>query len=158
MEKMITREDIINTIKNEVAKKDAFIVDVKVSASNHVIVELDSNNGITIDDCAEISKIIDKSFNRDIEDFELEVSSAGLSSVFKVIEQYYKNVGKEVEVIQKSGKKLVGNLMSVNENEFILRSTRTERVEGKKKRQLVVEETPLKFDDVKSTRLVIHFK
>lgn len=155
---MITQEEIIDIIKGAVAKKDAFIVEVKVSASNHVIVELDSNNGITIDDCAEISRIIDKGLNREIEDYELEVSSAGLSSVFKVIQQYHKNVGKEVEVIVKSGKKLIGNLISVTENGFIIRSTKTERVEGKKKRQLVVEETPLLFTEVKSTKLVIHFK
>ena len=155
---MITREEIIDIIEGTVTQKDAFIVEVKVSASNHVIVELDSIKGITIDDCAEISRIIDKELNRDIEDYELEVSSAGLSSVFKVIQQYYKNVGKEVEVIVKSGKKLIGVLLSVNENGFVIRSTKTERVEGKKKKQLVVEETPLMFTEVKSTRLVIHFK
>jgi ribosome maturation factor RimP len=155
---MITREDIISIIDGIVSQKNAFIVDVKVSSSNHVTVEIDSNNGITIDDCVEISKLIENSFNRDIEDFELEVSSAGLSSVFKVIQQYDKNIGKEVEVIVKGGKKLTGVLLSVNEKGVVIRSTKTERVEGKKKRQLVVEETPVLFTEIKSTRLVIHFK
>jgi len=155
---MITQEEIISIIDGIVSQKDAFIVDVKVSASNHVTVEIDSNKGITIDDCVEISKVIENSFNRDIEDFELEVSSAGLSSVFKVIQQYHKNLGKEVEVIVKSGKKLIGVLLSVNEKGIIIRSTKTERVEGKKKRQLVVEETPVMFTEIKSTILVIHFK
>lgn len=155
---MITREDIISIIDGIVSQKNAFIVDVKVSASNHVTVEIDSNKGITIDDCVEISKVIENSFNREIEDFELEVSSAGLSSVFKVIQQYHKNIGKEVEVIVKGGKKLIGVLLSVNEKGIIIRSTKTERVEGKKKRQLLVEETPVMFTEIKSTILVIHFK
>jgi ribosome maturation factor RimP len=155
---MITREDIISIIDGIVNQKNAFIVDVKVSSSNHVTVEIDSNKGITIDDCVEISKLIENSFNRDIEDFELEVSSAGLSSVFKVIQQYHKNIGKEVEVIVKGGKKLIGVLLSVNEKGIVIRSTKTERVEGKKKRQLVAEETPVMFTEIKSTRLVVHFK
>ncbi len=155
---MITREEIIGIIEGLVTQKEAFIVEVKVSASNHVIVEIDSVKGITIDDCAEISKIIEKEVNRDIEDYELEVSSAGLSSEFKVIQQYYKNIGNEVEVIVKGGKKITGLLKIVNENGFLIVTTKTERVEGKKKRQLVVEETPLSFAEVKSTRLVVHFK
>lgn len=155
---MITREEIIGIIEGLVTQKEAFIVEVKISASNHVIVEIDSVKGITIDDCAEISKIIEKGVNRDIEDYELEVSSAGLSSEFKVIQQYNKNIGNEVEVIIKGGKKITGLLKNVNENGFLIVTTKTERVEGKKKRQLVVEEIPLMFADVKSTKLVVHFK
>lgn len=155
---MITQEDIKRVIESIVAQKEVFIVDVKVSSSNFVTVELDSNKGISIDDCVEISKLIESSFDREIEDFELEVSSAGLSSAFKVVQQYYKNIGQEVEVLVKTGKKFTGILKSVNENGFIIEKSKLEKVEGKKKKQEVKEEVTLLFADVKSTKLVIQFK
>ena len=81
-----------------------------------------------------------------------------MSSAFKVIQQYYKNIGQEIEILVKNGKKLTGILKSVNENGFILEITKLERVEGEKKKQKIVEEIQLLFTDVKSTKLVIHFK
>ncbi|OFX88177.1 MAG: ribosome assembly cofactor RimP [Bacteroidetes bacterium GWF2_33_16] len=155
---MITKDDIIGIIQELVTQKDAYIVDVKIGASNQITIELDGAKGISIDDCVEVSKLIDSKLNRDEEDYELEVSSAGLSSAFKVIQQYYKNIGQEIEILVKNGKKLTGILKSVNENGFILEITKLERVEGEKKKQKIVEEIQLLFTDVKSTKLVIHFK
>lgn len=155
---MITKEDIISIIKGVVSQKNAFIVEVKVSSSNHITVEVDSFKGISIDDCVEISRLIENNLNRDIEDYELEVSSAGLSSAFKVVEQYHKNTRNEIEVIIKSGKKLTGILKQVNETGIVLETKTLKRIEGKKKKQEFVEELPLTFADIKSTKLVIHFK
>jgi ribosome maturation factor RimP len=155
---MITQEDIIRVIESIVAQKEAFIVDVKVSSSNFITVELDSSKGISIDDCVEVSKLIESNFDQEIEDYELEVSSAGLSSAFKVIQQYHKNIGQEVEVLVKTGKKLTGILKSVNQNGFIIEISKLEKIEGKKKKQEVKEQITLLFSDVKSTKLVIQFK
>ena len=59
--------------------------------------------GITIDQCGEISKLVEASLNREEEDFEIEVSSPGLSEPFKVINQYRKNIGQEVEIVTEDG-------------------------------------------------------
>ena len=86
------------------------MVDVTVSTSNHIVVEIDTQNGVNIDFCAELSRHIESQLDREVEDYELEVGSAGLTAPFKVIEQYHKNKGNEVDVLTKEGKKITGIL------------------------------------------------
>lgn len=156
--KMIKKEDIMLTIQPLVEQKNAFIVDVIVKSSNKIIVELDSFDKVTIDDCVDISRLIESNFNRDTEDYELEVSSAGLSSPFKVIEQYQKNLGKEIETVTKEGKKLTGILSHISEKSFKIDIKKTEKVEGKKKRQEIIETIEIPFDKAKFTKVVFNFK
>ena len=155
---MITKENIENIIVDIVKEKKAFIVDIKVSSSNKINIEIDSNDGFTIDDCVEVSRLIESKLDRDKEDFELEVASAGLSEPFKVIQQYQKNTGKEVETLTKTSKKILGILSKVTEEGFEIEESKMVKVEGKKKKQPVVEKHWFAFDEVKSTKVIIKFK
>lgn len=154
---MINKTDILSIIQPIVEQKNAFIVDVIVSASNKIIVELDSFDKVTIDDCVDISRIINENFDRETEDYELEVSSAGLSSAFKVLQQYQKNIGKEVETVTKEGKKLTGILSQISEKAFSIDVKKSVKVEGKKKKQVVLESVEIPFEKVKSTKIVFNF-
>ena len=154
---MINKTDILNIIQPIVEQKKAFIVDVFVSTANKIIVELDSFDKITIDDCVDVSRVINDHFDRETEDYELEVSSAGLSSAFKVIQQYQKNIGKEVETVTKDGKKLTGILNQVSEKAFSIDVKKSVKVEGKKKKQVVLESLEIPFEKVKSTKIVFNF-
>ena len=90
-------------------RQSQFIVEITVKPGNKIIVSIDSFTGIAIDDCVAISRSIEANFDRDIEDYELEVSSAGLTQPFKVFQQYQKNIGKNVEILFKNGQKLKQN-------------------------------------------------
>lgn len=155
---MIDEKKIFNIIDGIVKEKDAYIVDLKVSASNKIIVEVDSFDSVTIDDCVEISRLIENNLDREKEDFELEVSSPGLSVPFKVWQQYQKNMGEEVETVLKNGSKIKGILTEVTDEAVVLEETKKQKVEGKKKKQTVVEKHQLTFDQIKSTKVVIKFK
>ncbi|MFO7828163.1 MAG: ribosome assembly cofactor RimP [Bacteroidales bacterium] len=155
---MINEEKILNIIDGIVKEKNAYIVDLKVSPSNKIIVEVDSFDSVTIDDCVEISRLIENNFDREKEDFELEVSSPGLSVPFKVWQQYKKNEGKEVEAVLKDGSKIKGVLSEVSDEAVTIAETKKVKVEGKKKKQTVVEKHQLTFDQIKSTKVVIQFK
>lgn len=155
---MITKERIEDIINDSIKEKKAFIVDIKVSSSNKINVEIDSIDGFTIDDCVEVSRLIESNFNRDEEDFELEVASAGLSEPFKVIQQYQKNLNKEVETLTKSGIKIKGTLSKVTDDGFEIEEPKMVKVEGKKKKQPVIEKHWFDFDQVKATKVVIKFK
>ncbi|MEE4198650.1 MAG: ribosome assembly cofactor RimP [Bacteroidales bacterium] len=155
---MISKQKIENIIEGIVREKNAYIVDLTVNSSNKILLELDSFEGVTIDDCVEVSRIIEKNLDRDQEDFSLEVSSPGLSSPFKVWQQYQKNTGKEVETILSDGQKLKGNLIEVDQEGIIIEETRKIKVEGKKKKQTITEKLQLSFDNIKSTKIVIKFK
>jgi ribosome maturation factor RimP len=155
---MITKEKIEDIIIDTIKEKNAFLVDIKISSSNKINVEIDSVDGFTIDDCVEVSRLIESNLDRDKEDFELEVASAGLSEPFKVIQQYQKNLNKEVETLTKSGTKIKGSLSKVTDEGFEIEEPKMVKVEGKKKKQPVIEKHWFAFDEIKSTKVVIKFK
>ncbi len=155
---MINKEQILTIIEGAVQKKDAYIVDLKISTSNKIILELDSFDGLTIDDCVEVSRLIENNLDRDKEDFELEVSSPGLSTPFKVWQQYKKNIDEEVETVLTDGSKLKGILTEVDKEGINIEETKKIKVEGKKKKQTITEKHQLPFDTIKSTQIVIKFK
>ncbi|NDW10487.1 ribosome assembly cofactor RimP [Dysgonomonas sp. 520] len=137
---------------------DMFLVDVVVRPGNIIVVELDSDEGVSIDDCIKLSKNIESHLDRDAEDFELEVGSAGITAPFKIQRQYQKNVGKEVEVLTKNGQKLSGVLKSCDDDGFVVTITKMEKPEGAKRKIAVEEDQSYKYDEVKYTKYLIRFK
>ena len=100
---MIDKELLRQSVERAIEGTDIFIVDIRVSADNNIVVELDSPESLDIDTCAAVSRAIEKDFDRDAEDYELEVGSAGLTAPFRVRGQYLKNVGNDIEVLTRSG-------------------------------------------------------
>jgi Uncharacterized protein conserved in bacteria len=155
---MISKESIYQSVEQFLVDSDYYLVDVKVSPDNRVSVEIDSFNGVSLDYCIEVNRYIESQFDREVEDYELEVSSAGLTEPFKVIKQYEKNIGNEVEVLTKAGKKLTGVLAEATENEFVLEIEKTEKPEGSKRKVTVTENVTFAYTDIKYTKYIIRFK
>ena len=139
-------------------KEGYFVVDVTVGGDNTVAVEVDSESGFSIDECVELTRFIESRIDREKEDYELEVGSPGLTSPFKVIEQYHKFEGQEVEVLDKEGKKQTGVLCDVTPDGFAVDITTREKVEGQKRKQLVTRRHQFRYDEVKHTKYSIKFK
>ncbi len=148
----------IQQLVRENLDEGMFIVDVSVNERNVINVFVDSFNGLTIDQCVAISRYIEHSLDREEEDFELQVSSPGLTESFKVEEQYRKNLGRNIEVVTNEGSKLEGVLLEINETGFVLETSGKEKIEGHKKKQLVVKKHPLKYNEIESAKAVISFK
>ena len=110
---MIDKELLNKTVADMIDGTDIFVVDIKVSPDNDIVVEIDSPDNIDVDTCAAITRRIEEVFDRDTEDYSLEVGSAGLTAPFKVRGQYLKNIGNEVEVLTRDGRKLKGVLTAV---------------------------------------------
>lgn len=144
-------------VGNKLALTDAFLVDLRISPANEIVVEIDSPTGVDIDYCMELSRAIEEAFPREEEDYELEVGSAGLTSPFKVRGQYEKNVGNKVEVLTRDGRKLHGVLASVSDEGFKLLTKTKEKPDGAKRpvEREVKESFP--FDSVKSVRYEFEF-
>ena len=113
----------------------------------------DKKEGITIDECAAIHRHIENSLDRDKEDFELQVSSPGLDLPFGVIEQYYKNEGRKVEVIDNEGSKYAGKLKNITSGGFELEAE--VKVKGKAKE---LKDISFNFEQIKSTRVILTIK
>ena len=155
---MILKETIYQIVENFLINTDYYLVDVKATPDNRISVEIDAFEGVSLEFCAELNRHIESQFDREIEDFELEVSSAGLTEPFKVVKQYEKNIGNEVETLTKAGKKIIGVLTEVRENEFVLQIEKTEKPEGSKRKVTVTEDLTFAYEDIKNTKYIIRFK
>tara|TARA_B100000886_G_C20205510_1_gene400204 strand:+ start:188 stop:652 length:465 start_codon:yes stop_codon:yes gene_type:complete len=133
-----------------------FLVALKIGGGNQIEVLLDSFQGIRMGDCVKLSRHIEENLNRDEEDFSLQIASAGLSEPFKVFNQYEKNVGRKVEVKLNDGEKISGTMLSVEEGKGIVLETKNREKIGKKK-QIVVKQHELSFEQINQTKIIISF-
>jgi len=155
---MISKDSIYQVVEQFIVDTDYFLVDIKVTPDNRVMVEIDSFEGVKIDFCAELNRHIESQIDREIEDYDLEVGSAGLTEPFKVQKQYEKNLGNEVETLTKEGKKYNGILTEVDSTGFVLEIEKSEKPEGAKRKILVTENLSFQYDDIKTTKYIIRFK
>ena len=109
---------------------DLFLVDVRISKDNNIVVEIDSDTSVDIDECIRLNRLVESEFDRDEEDYELEIGSAGLTSPLRVERQYHKNEGNEVEVLTADGRKLKGILKSADADGFVLTVVKKVKPEG----------------------------
>jgi len=153
---MIDKDLITEIVKSNIARDDMFIVDVSVKPGNVIAIVLDSDNAISIDDCADINRAVyDALESKGEDDFELTVYSAGLSEPLKLKRQYLKHIGKEVEVVKKTGEKQKGILVSVDDSTIEIQYERKEKAEGSKKKKTVTYNDKIELASIKSTKLVI---
>lgn len=158
---MIAKKTVQDLAEERIAEHDEllYIVDISIGSGNKILVELDREEGfVKIEDCIKISRNIEHNLDRQEEDFSLEVSSAGMTKPFRVLKQYYKNVGREVKVqTLEHGRSIEGILKSANEEGFVIEIKEKRKVEGKKKKEWVIEEIPFNYNEVKETKLIISF-
>jgi ribosome maturation factor RimP len=150
---MTDKEYIKGLVEEYIKGTGLFLVAVKVSSANRITVLADKNEGITIDECVAIHRHIENNLDREKEDFELQVSSPGLDIPFGVIEQYYKNEGRKVEVTDNDGTKLTGTLKNVTAGGFELETE--VKIKGKTKE---LKDISFNFDQVKTARVILTIK
>lgn len=144
-------------IVNETLTEEQFLVDVTVSSNNEIQVMVDSDSGLSINQIVEISRYVESKLDREKEDFELSVFSAGLTEPFKLVRQYKKNLGKEIEVLLTNGQKLTGLLTEVAEQAISLEVTTKEKLEGSKKKELVKRVHQLGYSEIKEAKKILKF-
>lgn len=155
---MIDKNIVKDLVDQWLEGKEYFLVDVVVSTDNRITVEIDHADGVWIEDCVDLSRFIEGNLNRDDEDYELEVGSAGIGQPFKVAQQYVNHIGKPVEVLAADGQKTKGTLKSVDGCKFVVTTEEKQRVEGKKRPVAVEVDKEFDMDSVKYTKYLISFK
>ncbi len=155
---MIDKQLLTQTIEQAIEGSSIFIVDIKINPGNAIVVEIDSPENIDIDTCASITRKIEAVFDRDAEDYELEVGSAGLTTPFKVKGQYLKNIGNEVEVLTRDGRKMQGTLTAVGDDDFTIEVAKKVKEPGAKRPSIIMEPITLEISNTKSVKYLINFK
>ncbi len=155
---MITEKIIRELTEEKIKGTDRFIVSVKVSTAKKIEVLLDGLTNIAINDCIEISRFIESSLDRENEDFELMVSSAGIDQPFTVEKQYQKNIGRELIVLKKDGLKIKGVLVSYEPETSILIESEKIIKNEKNKKQTIKEQITIPLQEIKESKLILSFK
>lgn len=150
---MIKTEEIQKTVDEFLQGSDIFVVDIKVKAGNNITVLLDRDStGIKIEDCVAVTRHIESKYDRDTEDYNLMVSSAGIGQPLKLIRQYVKIIGKEVDVDFKDKTALKATLIAVDEEKISV------RVVSKVKKEIIEQVREIPFSQINSVKEVISFK
>jgi ribosome maturation factor RimP len=151
---MIKEESIIKLAEEKFSGTDRFLVSVRIHPGNRIVVYIDSDTSVRIEDCAGLSRFIESNINRDVEDYELEVSSAGLTRPLVLKRQYLKNIGREVKSVLKNGTAKKGIISDVTDSGFVMLEKTV--IKENKKKQTIENKTTVAFDDIKETKLVIN--
>jgi ribosome maturation factor RimP len=157
---MISKTKVLELIEERFAELDngLFLVDLSISKTNQINIEIDKHvGGVSVKDCMAVSRNVEHNLDREEADFELHVSSAGIDRPLRVLAQYVKNVGRTVEVIKNDGAQIEGILKAASETEIEIETSRIEKIEGKKKKETIVEQIVLPLNSIKETKIVIIF-
>lgn len=146
---MISEQLIKDLTAQHLEGTDRFIVSVAVRPDNRIRIFIDSDTHVLIEHCIELSKFIESHLDRNVEDFELNVSSSGLDQPYKLSRQYIKNIGREVSVLLKDNNKIEGTLIAADEQTFSVNQT--------SKVKKVITETTHNFlySEIKETKEII---
>ena len=158
---MIDKKKVRELVEERMSELDngLFIVELSVSSNNVIQVELDKHEGgVSVEDCIRVSRNVEHNLDREEQDFELQVSSAGLDKGLRVLAQYKKNIGRNVKVKLVEKGSIEGELVAATEEEITLRTTRKERIEGRKKKETIIEDQQIPMEQIKETKIVISFK
>lgn len=158
---MIAKQKVTQLVEERMAELNngLFIVELKINANNVINVELDkAEGGVTVEDCMSVSRNVEHNLDREEQDFELHVSSAGLDKPLRVDAQYTKNIGRTVKVKKKDNTSEKGELIAFDGKSLTIRQEKKVRIEGRKKKETVVEELVFPLDEIRETTIVLSFK
>lgn len=151
-------KSIVKTLVDEwLEGKEYFLTDLTISADDRIVVEIDHKDGVWIEDCVALSRHIEDGLNRDEEDFELEVGSAGIGQPFKVRRQYEIHVGDPVEVLTTAGRKLRGTLKELGDDTLTLTCQEKVKRDGEKRPKLEDVDHVMPLTEVKECRYHLDF-
>jgi len=152
---MIQNREIMKVVEKLAEERGFFMVDLQ-NKKGKIKVIIDDQPGIKLDACIDINKALRAHFGERIDEYDLEVTSPGLTEPFKVLQQYQKNIGQKVQVLRKDGTTLRGTLLDVSPEQITLEEKKRVKTE-KKKKKTIREEHAIALEEVQQTKLLISF-
>ena len=150
------KQQLQNWISEFLNGTDYELVTLSVSPSNDILVEVDRLAGVDVDFCAELNRFLVEKLDAVEPDYSLEVGSVSLTDPFKTKMQYEKNLGHDVEILV-DGKKLHGQLVSVDDETFSVDIEERVAVEGKKRKELRTTTYTWRYDEPKYVKYDLKF-
>jgi len=154
---LIKKEHILKIANEHLKNSEVFVTGIKIGSDNQINVFIDGDNGVTIKDCVELSRLIEGTFDRTKEDFALDVSSHGAATPLIMPRQYTKHIGRSFEIKLLDDTKLEGILIGSDNNEIKIEfETRENKPLGKGKVTVVREEV-IKHNQIKESKVKLKY-
>ncbi|WP_293894886.1 ribosome assembly cofactor RimP [Flavobacterium sp.] len=154
---MAFRDKILELLEEGLKEKPSlFLVDLTVTETLKVIVTLDGDNGVNLQDCIDISRVIDSNLDREEQDYALEVASAGVSTPLKLVRQYRKNIGRTLKV-KTATETIEAKLENVTDDNITLTWTAREPKKIGKGKETVEHKREVPYSDIKEAIVTIIF-
>jgi ribosome maturation factor RimP len=133
-----------------------YLIELSISVNNKVQVVIDGDNGVSLSETMRISRAINDNFDREVEDFSLEVSTPDIAHPLKVKRQYIKNLNRILKV-KTEEEELEGTLVTADEDKIVLQwKVREPKPVGKGK--VTVDKTAtLGYIEIKEAKVKILF-
>lgn len=134
-----------------------FLIDFSISTDDKIMVVIDGDNGVTLQDCIDVSRSIEHNLDREEHDFSLEVASAGATAPLKFPRQYKKNIGRALEITTDDDKKIEAKLIDANQETVQLEWKAREPKKIGKGKETVVKNAEIPYISIKKAVVVISF-
>ncbi|MCS6934177.1 MAG: hypothetical protein NZM35_03375 [Chitinophagales bacterium] len=165
--KMINNAKVVEFVQERLSpllnEKNIFLVDIRITQGRKIEVYIDTDEGIHIDDCAMVSRYLEKYLDGSglvPDNYILEVSSPGMDNPLKVPRQYRRRIGRTLEVTKMSGEKVVAELVEVYDEGIKLRETPPSQVKRKSHEKVPApqpKEWNIHFNDIKKAVVQFNF-
>jgi ribosome maturation factor RimP len=153
---MVTKDAILKVVEEYANLHELFVVEVLVRKDNHVTVYIDSLNGLQLNDCIKLTRYIEEKFDREAEDYSLEVSSPGLDYPLRLPQQFQKNLNRKLVIALTNGVSIKGILKSYNKESLEIEYEKISKEGKKKHKEMVIETIPLL--SIKEAKVTVVFK
>lgn len=154
---MAFKEKVIELLNEGLKEKPSvFLIDLTIDNSNKIMVTLDGDNGVTLQDCIDISRAIEHNLDREEQDFSLEVASAGVSTPLKLVRQYKKNIGRTLKVKTLS-ETIEAELEAVDDSKITLTWSAREPKKIGKGKETVIKKAEIPYAEIKEAIVTINF-
>ncbi|MAM28312.1 MAG: ribosome assembly cofactor RimP [Flavobacteriaceae bacterium] len=147
-------EELLNQALAE--KPSLFLIDLSISEANQIRVVLDGDQGVSVQDCIDVSRAIEHNLDREEQDFSLEVHSAGVSEPLSLVRQYKKNIGRNLQV-KTAEETIEGELVAVTDDSVTLKWKAREPKPVGKGKVTVQKEAVLPYNDIVEAKVMIKF-
>ena len=137
-------------------KPSIFLIDLIITDSFKIIVNLDGDNGVALQDCIDISRAIENNLDREEQDFSLEVASVGVGSPLKMVRQYKKNVGRTL-IVKLATETIEAELVEANDNFIILSWKAREAKKLGKGKETVQKRQEIQYTEIKEAIVTVTF-
>lgn len=155
---MAFKEKVKELINQAMAEHtDLFLIDYTISTDYKISITIDGDQGVTLQDCIDVSRIIEHSLDREEQDFSLEVASAGATSPLKLPRQFKKNIGRKLKVVTLSQEKYEATIVDADDTQIFLEWKSRETKPVGKGKVTVEKKEAVAYDQIKEAIVIITF-